>query len=82
MLSVEATEYQNRTFSDKKEHRHFFDMINAIWHHTPHKLVNLKSQDFIDWYLSLAPLTQFFYQQNYWILYYRYHYFLLSKASR
>ena len=82
MLSVEATEYQNRTFSDKKEHRHFFDMINAIWHHTPHKLVNLKSQDFIDWYLSLAPLTQFFYQQNYWILYYRYHYFFTFKSEQ
>lgn len=82
MLSVEATEYQNRAFSDRKEHLHFVDMINTIWHHAPSKLVNLKSKPFLDWYLSLAPLTQSFYQQNYWILYYRYHYFFTFKNEQ
>lgn len=82
MLSVEAIEYQYDSFVGKKGYDRFVDMINAIWHYIPSELENLQSQPFIDWYLSLAPLTQFYYQQNYWILYYRYYYFFTFKNEQ
>ncbi len=75
---LSTNEYDNRTFSSKKSHKQFIDIINAIKGYIP-TTFELSNNQFFDNFIIVAGLTQFHPQESFILKYHRYNYFFNFK---